>query len=438
MQKIVFDDPYTFVPPYRGKFWSWAFRFYLPRFLRTNYGITGWTTHGIEHLRGSLKAGHGIILCPNHCRISDPMLTGVITMETPCHFYALASWHVFRQSRLETFIARRVGGFSIYREGFDRQALDTSVDIVAEAERPLVIFPEGSISFANDRLLPLMDGTSFIARAAAKRRARRHPDSRVVIHPVAFRYRHRSDPNTSLVPAIERLERMVFWQTLDNLPLIDRLRRLGRALLCAREIQVLGEARAGGLHSRIQRLLNDILQPMEREWLGQTRTGSISARVKDLRAAIVPDMSRGSVDRAERRRRWRLLTDLYYAQCLSLYPEGYLEDGRCGEASVDRLFETVERLEEDMTDRFEIRRDVHVDITIGEAIEVDPAQKKDRSGDPLMATLRQRLLDLLGIEDWWPPEPVTATDDSDDGDSADGASSDSDSPVGEAVVSDQA
>ncbi len=410
MQKIVFDDPYRFIPPYRGKFWSWAFRFYLPRFLRTRYGLTGWTTHGLQHLRASLDAGHGILLCPNHCRAADPMLSGVITMETPCHVYALASWHVFRQSRLETFIARRVGGFSIYREGVDRQSLEASIDIVATAERPLVVFPEGSISFANDRLLPLMDGTAFIARAAARRRARLDPQAKVVIHPVAYRYAHRSDPNVTLAPIVARLERMVFWQPLDHLPLIDRIRRLGSALLCAREIQILGKTQNGRLHTRIQHLVDAILQPQERAWLGKVRTGSVVARVKDVRAAIIPDMVRNTIDRRERARRWRILTDLYYSQCLSLYPDGYLDDGRCGTATVDRLFETVSRLEEDMTDRVTVTTDVHVDITVGEAIEVNPVEKKSRAGDPLMATLRQRMLELLGIQDWWVPEPITAMD----------------------------
>ena len=78
----------------------------------------------------------------------------------------MASWHIFKQSRLESFVVRRLGGFSIYREGLDRQSLDTAVQIVSNAERPLVIFPEGVVSRSNDRLNSLMDGVSFIALVA--------------------------------------------------------------------------------------------------------------------------------------------------------------------------------------------------------------------------------------------------------------------------------
>ena len=55
----------------------------------------------------------------------------------------MASWHVFLQSRLQSFIARRAGAFSVYREGLDRQALQAGVDILATTNRPLVVFPEG-------------------------------------------------------------------------------------------------------------------------------------------------------------------------------------------------------------------------------------------------------------------------------------------------------
>ena len=95
---------------------------------------------------------------------------------------------------------------SVYREGLDRQSLDTSIQIVTSAERPLVIFPEGVISRSNDRLNPLMDGVSFIARVAAKKRAEQNPDRKVVIHPVALRYRLVGDLMDSIGPTLRRLE----------------------------------------------------------------------------------------------------------------------------------------------------------------------------------------------------------------------------------------
>ena len=406
MQNVVFDEPYSFVPPYKGRFWSWAVGKYLPRLLKSRYGIVSWKCHGLELLRESLAAGHGIMLCPNHCSISDPMMCGAITTQTPVHCYAMASWHVFKQGWLETFVARRVGGFSIYREGLDRSALDTAVSIVSNAKRPLIVFPEGVISGANDRLMPLMDGPSFIARAAAKRRAKTHPDSKIVIHPVAFCYRHQSDPAVSLAPALSRMEQRLFWNTQDHLPLLQRVNKLRDAIQATREIQICGEAQAGDVEQRMSDLVNQILQKYEQEWLGKLRTGDPIVRVKDLRIAILNDMVNGNVDAAERKRRWQHLTDLYYAQCMSLHVSGYLDEESAGDRLNHRIFETVARMEEELFDHHEVINDLHADVRIGAPIEVDPNARRSRGVDPLMATLREKMLGLLGVSDNWPPEPA--------------------------------
>ena len=406
MQKVVFDEPYEFVPPYRGRFWSWAVGKMLPWLLRRRYGVVSWKTEGLDHLRASLTAGYGIILCPNHCSFTDPMMGGVITTETPCHAFALASWHVFKQNRFETWIARRIGGFSIYREGMDRKALDAAIEIVSTAERPLFVFPEGVISGANDRLMALMDGVSFIAGAAARKRAKKNPDSKVVIHPVAYRYEHQTKAEDSLTPVVEQLETLVFWRTQPHLSLRDRILRVREAVLSRREVQILGSAAVGDVEDRIANLVNHILQTYEKEWLGGAKTGDVISRVKDLRIEIIADMAAGKVDSQERARRWQHLTDLYYAQCMSLHVKGYLDIQKAGDRLNHRLFETAARLEEELTDQSTVINDMHARVCIGKAIEIDPKQRRSREGDPLITRLRTEMLQLMGVDDEWPPQPV--------------------------------
>ena len=406
MQKVVFDEPYKFIPPYRGKFWSWAVGKYLPRLVSNRCGINSWKTIGLDHLRKSLKENKGIILCPNHCLASDPLMCGAIVTDTPVHAYAMASLHVFKQSWLETFISRHIGAFSVYREGMDRRSLDTAVDIVATAERPLIIFSEGVISGANDRLMPLMDGTSFIARTAAKRRQNTHPESAVVVHPVGMRYQHLGDPETLLGPVMDRLERQVFWNSQNGTPMLERITKLQNALQCAREVQWLGSTLKGDTGNRVQQLVNLILQQHEQEWLGRKRSGDVIGRVKDLRIAIITDMVTGKLDEKERQRRWRHLADLYYAQSFSLQVPGYLDADLPQDRLKHHMFEAVERMEEDLTDKMTIYNDLHVDVVVGEGIPIDPARRKSKSDDPVMSELRVRMLQLLQIEDRWPPEPI--------------------------------
>lgn len=404
MQKVVFDEPYKFIPPYKGRFWSWFVDKFLPKLMRSKYGVQEWTVNGSEYLQASLDAGHGVILCPNHSRTSDPMMSGFVSREANCHLYAMASWHVFKQSWLEAFIVRRVGAFSVHREGMDRKALETAINIVRTAERPLVIFAEGVTSGANDRLMPLMDGVSFIARAAAKRRAKDNPDAKVVVHPLAFKYHHTGDPEELLSPILSRLEKQLFWRTHEDEDLHQRVVRLREGMQAVREVQFLGTTRTGVLEKRISNLVEDILSRYEREWLQKKRTGDPIARIKDLRMAILADMVEDKVDDKERDRRWRQLTDLYYAQCMSLHVEGYL-DPDCSRYH-HRLFEIVERLEEELTDKVTVHQDLKVDITIGAALTVDPKARKVNGETPLMSNLRENMLNLLDIKDLWPPQPV--------------------------------
>ena len=129
-------------------------------------------------------------------------------------------------------------------------------------------------------------------------------------------------------------------------------------------------------------------------------------RVKDIRIAVITDMVKGGMDEAERQRRWRVLTDVYYAQSMSLHVLGYIDQNAAGDRYDHHLFETVERIEEELTDQVTLYNDMHVDITVGEPIEVDPTARKPRGTNPLMEELRRRMLQLLNIEDHWPPEPV--------------------------------
>src|SRR4029450_5236829 len=104
------------------------------------------------------------------------------------NFHVMASWHLFQGSRLYRWAIRALGGFSVNREGVDRQAINMAIELLAEAKRPMVIFPEGATSRTADHLHALLDGVAFIARAAAKKRAKQMPPGRVVVHPVAFKY----------------------------------------------------------------------------------------------------------------------------------------------------------------------------------------------------------------------------------------------------------
>ena len=122
-----------------------------------------------------------------------------------------------------------------------------------------------------------------------------------------------------------------------------------------------------------------------------TLDDDVVARVKRLRIAILPDMVAGDVTEEERERRWRQLGGLYLAQQLSFYPPDYIQNPPIPE----RLLETVERFEEDLTDVARVHRPMRAIIQVGEAMEVAPGRERGSSPDPLVVTLRERLETML-------------------------------------------
>lgn len=388
MQNIVIDKPYEFVPPVSGAFWAHLLgRFVLPRYLRTIHGVASHELVGLERLEASVHAGHGILLTPNHCRPCDPMVLG-LAIGAPIHI--MASWHLFMQSRFQRWVLRHAGVFSVYREGMDRDALKCAIEILVDARRPLVVFPEGVISRSNDRLNHLMDGTMFIARNAAKQRAARGA-GKVVVHPVAIRYFFLGDIQATIEPVLEEIERRLSWRPQSSRAAKDRIVNVGDALLTLKELEYLGAPQAGAIPERVARLIDHVLTPLEREWLKATRDDHILARVKALRAAILPDMVAEKVDETERRRRWQQLSDVYLAQQLSNYPPDYFKP----EPTPERLLETVERFEEDLTDTARIHRPIHAAIEMGDAIEIPPGRDRGSEGDSMMGEVRQRIETML-------------------------------------------
>lgn len=391
MQNVVVEKPYRFVPPHRGWFWPTLVQFWLPRILDRSHGITRVECRGIEHLKRSLDAGHGILLAPNHCRPCDPLVLGMLGRELNQPFFTMASAHLFLNGGLLAWLLPRVGAFSVYREGMDREALKTAIDILKEAKRPLVIFPEGVISRTNDRLNNLQDGVAFIARSAAKQRLAANPPGNVVVHPVAIRYLFKGELDKTLALVLDDIERRLSWQPQRGVPVIERIYKLGFALLCLKEMEYLGAPQTDEVADRLSRLIDQILSPLEKEWLGGHREPTVVLRVKKLRAAILPDLVGGEVSEDERARRWRQLGDIYLAQSLSNYPPDYIRSN----PTPERLLETVERFEEDLTDETHVHRPVHAIVDVGEAIEVSPARDRSVVSDPLMERIKEQLTAML-------------------------------------------
>ena len=115
--------------------------------------------------------------------------------------------------------------------------------------------------------------------------------------------------------------------------------------------------------------------------------------MKLLRIAMVPEMANGTLPEAEMQRRWRQLADIYLSQQLAFYPVGYWGEN----PTPERLLETVEKFEEDLTDAARIHSPMRAVVDVGEAIEVSPERTRSADGDPLMVAIREQIEKMLAV-----------------------------------------
>ncbi len=393
MQDVVIEEPYEFVPPSKSDVWPWFIGLFLNRYLRQKYDIHSVECREVQRLRDSVEDGHGVLLAPNHCRTSDPLVLGVLTKHLGRNFHAMASWHLFKQDWFSRWVTQKIGAFSVYREGVDRQAVSAAVDILVEGDRPLVVFPEGAISRHNDQLMPLMEGTSFIARTAAKRREKQESAGGVMVHPIAIRYFFRGNLEKTVTPVLEEIESHFSWFPQSDKTIIQRLRQIGQALLSLKEVEYLGEARSGEFEERVEQLIGDVLTNLEGKYDLKDAGEGVVARVKAIRSAILPDMIEKNVSEEERHQRWKQLAACYYIQQISHYPPQYVR--RSKPNIIEHIVETVERFEEDFTDHATTHGPLHTVIQVGEAIPVSSKRVRGSEVDPVMEGIRTQLTDML-------------------------------------------
>lgn len=390
MREMVSEKPYRFVPPYRGRGWWRVLKRGLPWYLKRYWGIERVDIVGAERLDRSLADGHGVLLAANHPRPCDPFVMGELSRRVRRPLFSMASWHLFMNGGWQAWTMRRLGAFSVFREGIDLQAVGAAVDILVSGERPLLIFPEGVVSRTNDRLNPLLEGVALIARKAAARRTKAQTGD-VAIHPVFLRYRFHGDLGASVDPVLAEIERRLTWQPAPQLPLIQRIAKVGQSLLSLKEIEYFGHPETGGLDERLGRLIDHLLAPLERQWLNGEHVPNTVQRVKRLRGAIIPTLSAGELSDVDKSHRWRQLADCYLAQQLSWYPPDYL----ASDPTPERILETVERFEEDLTDRARIHRPLSARVEVGEAIMVAGERGRRPANEDLLEELEAAMKRLI-------------------------------------------
>lgn len=362
----------------------------FPFYLKMQLGIESIDFFGEARLAQSIAAGNSILLAPNHSRSSDPMLLGILARKLNQPFHYMTNLHAFLENKIVGWIIRRLGGFSIFREGADRKALRVSRDLLILGTRPLVIFPEGEVSRTNDYLCPFMRGLGFVVKTATQALARQEPAPKLVVHPIAIKYILVRADEEALHKVLDRIESHYHW-TKSKLPLIKRIAKVGKSLLELKEMEYLGRVQRGELSGRVHQLKEHLIIELESQWLSSKPRSCFMSRVNSLRAVILAKLLTGGDNESQLKSK-RALGTIDLAVRLSNYPLHYLQEN----VTLEKITETVQRMEEDVLHRERIHGRWKARVQIGEGIELKADVPTIRELSSIVFNCIQMMLDLLG------------------------------------------
>lgn len=296
---------------------------------------------GTDQLARVVDQGCGVLIAPNHSFHWDSycLIQSAERLRLP--FYFMSAWQVFAASRwFECESMQRCGCFSVDREGTDIQSLKMAVDILQSKKNPLVIFPEGDIYHTNDAITPFRDGAAAIALMAARKGNRP-----ICIFPVAIKRWYIDDPMPSVLQTIARIEQRMLWKPKPELPIVERVLSIAQGLIALKETEYLKSPQSGTLAERIERLTDHLLMQSEARYGLKPKSDFVPDRIKEVRRAIITIREElNTTSTSDQLEQWnRDMHSMFLATQLFSYPGNYL----LHEPSIERIVETVDKLEED-------------------------------------------------------------------------------------------
>lgn len=370
MNRYAEQKPPRWWPPKLSPFWFRVWRSLRRRQRVVDHQLPEVEVRGLQNLQAAIEAGQGILITPNHSGHSDPQVMLTVADEMGMPFYFISAWQVFNQQHwLGKLILQQHGCFSIDREGTDLKAFRQATEILTTKKHPLVIFPEGEVYHINERITPFRDGAAAIVLSAA-RRAQRD----LVCLPCGIKYEYIEDPSTSLVELMNRLEAEIFWRPRPDLPLHERIYRFAEAAMALKELEYVGRTSAGPLPDRIDALAEHVLQLLENRYEVNHSDKTVPERVKELRRLALKQLGELAEDDAARKPHEHDLDDLFLVLQLFSYPGDYVRE----RPTIERMAETLDKLEEDMLDVFypSIKGNRRATVSLGEPIPVEKEKKK--------------------------------------------------------------
>ncbi len=344
MRRLRNDLPYTFRPP-NPQPWARPIGLAINRFIHLGrkYKVGKITAEGFDRIQSLSDAGHSVLIAPNHSDHSDPHVIIEVASRHGMRPSFMAAREIFEVSKLASWALQSMNSFSVDRDGPDLSAIKTAISLIEKGGDPLVIFPEGEIYHHHRRVDPLNEGVASILLKGA---ARLPENRKAYLVPVAMYFTHDPSVQDTFVERLSRLEDRIGWAPKPQMPIDERIYRLGTGILALKETEYLGLAGQGDVAERLEQLCENLLTVVE------------GRHSRDAKAATPPERVRALRYRIRRRlldveklptveERSALLDDLDRV-FTALQAHSYVGDYLSTDSSLDRRAETLLKLEEDL------------------------------------------------------------------------------------------
>ena len=343
MRRLRNDLPYTFRPP-KPRAWFRPLGLFANRiYLERKFAVTRLEDSGFDRVKELSRAGHAVLLAPNHADHSDPHVMTELVARHGMKSHFMAAREVFEVSKLGAFALESMGVYSVDRDGPDLSAIKTSITLLESSSDPLVIYPEGEIYHHHERLDPLHEGVASILLKAA---GRMKDGKEAYLVPVGIRFHHDPTVEATFRDRLSKLEDRIGWTPRPAMALDDRIVRLGTGLLGLKEMEHTSEVGRGRIQDRLASLCDALLSASEGHHGRDPKSATAPERVRAQRYRIRkrlldPEKSPTASERDA------LLDDLDRV-FTALQAHSYIGDYFLAEQTLDRRAETIMKLEEDL------------------------------------------------------------------------------------------
>jgi uncharacterized coiled-coil protein SlyX len=280
------------------------------------------------------------------------------------------------------------------REGADLQAIKHAIQLLKQAAYPLVIFPEGEIWHHHETLDDVNEGVANILLKVFQRVS---PGQDAALVPTALRYFHDPQVETTFDQRLAKLEESINWAPRPDLATVERILRLCAGLLASKEVEYLGYNLSGNLLERRAAFQTALVEGVEKDLaLHEPSSDRLPARVKWGRHKIRKLLAEGQGSDADIPQAYQALDRLYLAIQLYSYPGQYLIQ----EPSVDRIAETILKLEEDVLGKGSYPSPRRVEVRFGAPILISTFLEENElhvksAGPRLTEVMARKIQELL-------------------------------------------